>query len=102
MIISADKRKWPLLTPSCQQTPPRPASGRLSCGYLIAGANENATPPLIVRPAPFSSRVFIVRPIDPYTLAFGASTQARLAVTSLRERPEIGTSAASAVRQDVL
>jgi acetyl esterase/lipase len=41
--------------------------------YLITGANDNATPPLIVRPAPFSSRVLIVRPIDPNTLTFGAA-----------------------------
>jgi len=40
---------------------------------LIAGANESATPPLIVRPAPFSSRVLIVRPIDPKTLTLGAA-----------------------------
>src|SRR5437660_9581080 len=75
----------------CQSTIPAkrvtPESDAYYLGRLIAdGPNTNATPPLMVAPAPLASDVAIVRPSDPNTAICGLTTYDAPPESSRRSR----------------
>jgi hypothetical protein len=58
--------------------------------YFDALMKKNDTPPAIVRPAPFSSSVLIVRAVDPNTRTAGVSAYDAPPEISLRSRSPSG------------